>query len=49
MARSHSCKATIVTYADRMLSSENDHSHDVVPGKLEARQIVERMKFTARN
>ena len=47
--RSRSCKATIVTCADRMLSSKNDHSHDVVPGKPEARQIVERMKFTARN
>ena len=47
--RSHSCKATIVTCADRMLSSKNDHSHDIVPGKPEARQIVERMKFTARN
>ena len=46
--RSHSCKATIVTCADRMLSSKNDHSRDIVPGKPEARQIVERMKFTAR-
>ena len=47
--RSHSCKATLITCADRLLSSKNDHSHDIVPGKPEARQIVERMKYTARN
>ena len=32
-----------------MLSNKNNHSHDIVPGKSEARQIVKRMKFTARN
>ena len=32
-----------------MISSKNDHSHDKVPGKPKAQQIVERMKNTARN
>ena len=44
-----SSKARIVTCADRMLSNKNEHSHDILPGKPEARQIAERMKFSARN
>ena len=37
-----------VTAGDELVSTKNEHSHDVKPGKIEANQIMHQMKKEAR-
>ena len=45
---SHKCCMLAVTARDELVSTKNEHSHDVRPGKIEANQIMLQMKKEAR-
>ena len=45
---SHECRMLAVTAGDELVSTKNEHSHDVRPGKVEANQIMHQMKREAR-
>ena len=45
---SHKCCILAVTARDELVSTKNEHSHDVRPGKIEANQIMLQMKKSAR-
>ena len=45
---SHKCRMLAVTAGDELVSTKNEHSHDVRPGKIEANQIMHQMKKEAR-
>ena len=44
----HKCRMLAVTAGDELVSTKNEHSHDVRPGKIEANQIMHQMKREAR-
>ena len=45
---SHKCRMLAVTAGDELVSTKNEHSHDVRPGRIEANQIMHQMKKEAR-
>ena len=46
--RSHKCPKTAITADKELLASKHEHNHEFVPGKPEARQIVQTMKQAAK-
>ena len=45
---SHKCKMTAITANEQLLSTKNEHNHEIITGHVEAKKIVGKMKKTAR-
>ena len=45
---SYKCKVTAITTGKQLLSKKNEHNHEIVPGHVQAKQIIGQMKETAR-